>query len=169
MDKDDALALADQLAVEVPKLAASFTNGAWTLAVYKFLTTFKESKGESWKIFPAVKCYLGEYHCDFMLFEEGYGCRLACESQWQTFKSDPGELKWAFDKLRGVKSDVKLFVFEGLDTWTDDLREYLEGYAQLDPVETFVFMRWNHDHWERFWWKPALAGLQTESFNPVVF
>lgn len=169
MDKEDALALADRLAVEVPKLAATYTNGAWTLAVYQFLTAFKQAKGESWKIFPPVKCYLGEYHCDFMLFEEGYGCRLACESQWQTFRSNADELKWAFDKLRGVKSDVKLFVFEGPDTWVDDIREYLEGYAQLDPVETFVFMRWNRDHWERSWWEPTVAGLQTQAFDPIEF
>jgi hypothetical protein len=167
VDKDDALKLAKRLAVEVPRIATSFTNGAWTEAVYQSLTAFKQEK--SWKIFPPEKCYLGEYHCDFMLFEDGYGCRLACESQWQTFRSNAGELKWAFDKLRGVKSDVKLFIFEGPDTWRDDIREYLEGYAQLDPVETFVFMRWNHKRWELSWWKPMVAGIQTEAFSPIEF
>jgi hypothetical protein len=93
------------------EIATAYTNGAWTEAVYQSLTAFKREKG--WKIFPPVKCYLGEYHCDFMLFEDGYGCRVACESQWQTFRSNADELKWAFDKLRGVKSDMKLFIFEG--------------------------------------------------------
>jgi len=167
MDKDDALALVDYMSVKVPEIAALYTNGAWTEAVYQSLTEFKQRKG--WKIFPPEKCYLGEYHCDFMLFEDNYGCRLACESQWQTFKSNVCDLQWAFDKLRGVKSDVKLFIFEATDTWKDDIREYLEGYAQLDPVETFVFMRWNQNRWERSWWKPAFAGVQTEEFRPIEF
>ena len=167
MDRDDAIALAECLTVVVPEIATSYTNGAWSQAVYQSLTAFQQEK--NWRIYPAVKPYLGEYHCDFMLFEEGYGCRLACESQWQTFKSNPGELKWAFDKLRGVKSDVKLFIFEGPDTWRDELRQYLEGYAQLDPIETFIFMRWNHKQWERSWWKPLTPGVQTEAFTPIEF
>ena len=56
-----------------------------------------------------------------------------------------------------------------MDSWADDIREYLEGYAQLDPRETFVFLRWNHDHFERFRWKPAVAGVQPEAFQPMPF
>jgi hypothetical protein len=152
--------------VEVPEAAAlKGTNRAWTEAVYGSLMTFRQERG--WDIFPSEKCYRGEYHCDFTLFEKGYGCRLACESQWQTFRSHPDELEWAFDKLRGIKSDVKLFIFEASDSWKDEIRKYLEGYAQLDPSETFVFMRWNAAYWECFWWKPTVVGKQTEAFSPT--
>ena len=167
MNQIDALSLALWLDEEIPKRATSYTNGAWTVAVYDCLKEY--AVGMHWKIHPAEKCYLGEYHCDFMLFEAGYGCRLACESQWQTHRSTVGELKWAFDKLRGVKSDVKLFIFEGTDSWQDDIREYLDGYAQLDTVETFIFLRWNHKHFERFWWKPIVSGVQPETFKPRSF
>ncbi|SEB40875.1 hypothetical protein [Terriglobus roseus] len=162
-----AIALAEWLTREIPQRAAKDNNGAWTEAVFESLKEFALEKG--WKIFPEVKCYQGEYHCDFMLFEHGYGCRLACESQWQTHRSDVGELKWAFDKLRGVKADVKLFVFEGTDSWQDDIREYIEGYAQLDPVETFVFMRWNEKSWKRYLWKPQVRGIQNVGFSPFQF
>lgn len=164
MTEVDALALAKRLAVEIPERAQKYTAGAWTQAVYESLKTFASE--QSWNIIPPERCFKDEYHCDFMLFEKDYGCRLACESQWQT-SSNVIEIKWAFNKLRGVKSDVKLFIFEANGHWEDDIREYLENYAQLDPIETFVFMRWHHKQWSLSWWKPKKAGVQDEAFKTI--
>ena len=113
--RDRVVELGNLLAEGIPRLAAdSKSNRDWTKAVYELLKDYGSRRG--WIIHPLDKCYAGEYLCDFTVFEKGYGCRIACESQWLTWRSnDQADLEWAFDKLRGVKGDIKIFVFEGTE------------------------------------------------------
>lgn len=154
------------LAKDIPKRAAkSISNRMWTEAVYKSLTHFCERY--RWSINPKERCYVGEYLCDFTLHEEGYGCRVACESQWQHWNgSHQAGLEWAFDKLRGVKSDVKLFVFEGTEEeWQGVINAYLTNYAQLSPSEAYLSLRWQGNQFVTSWWKPKQDGKQTIPIN----
>jgi len=134
-------------------------NGPWTAAVFKSLQEVASARG--WKIFPEEKPYRGEYLCDFMLFEIEYGCRIACESQWW-WDTDPLHgLEWAFDKLRGVKSDLKLFIYEGNDGDLESLvSKYLERNAQIAKGELFLALRWSKDHFENHFWIAPLDGVQ---------
>jgi YD repeat-containing protein len=56
--------------------------------------------------------YAGEYLLDFVLWETGYGPRILCESQWQHLFGQLEAIEWAFDKLRGVKGDIKVLIYE---------------------------------------------------------
>lgn len=141
--------------------------GPWTVAVYESLKEVASEQG--WKIFPEERCYAGEYLCDFTLFDPDYGCRIACESQWN-HTGGAGHvdvLGWAFDKLRGVKSDLKLFVFEGTDDeWLAVVAKYLDGYAQLSVGEAFLALRWNGKCFTKWRWTVGSPGMQK---SPISF
>ena len=159
--------LGNFLSKEIPQLAnESPSYKVWTQAVYDALCAISSQYG--WAIHPKDRCYAGEYLCDFTLHEKGYGCRIACESQWQHWKGiHQGDLDWAFDKLRGVKSDIKLFIFEGTDDeWQNVIRAYLGDYDQLSTDEAYLAMRWQRDRFVNSWWIPKHDGRQTE---PIVF
>lgn len=163
--------LGTKLGLEIPALIrnGSDDNTAWTLAVYKALKTLAKEK--EWTIYPEEKCYKGEYLCDFTLFEDGYGCRIACESQWSFGIGDNNaKVDWAFDKLRGVKSDIKLFIFEGSENeWTTIRDGYLKNSAQLSTDEAFLILHWHQDRFIKSWWQPITNGKQTEAINFEVF
>lgn len=144
----------------VDRAAGSDQFRPWTKAVYDALKTFGAVQG--WTIHPKEEVCRGEYLCDFMLFEYGYGCRLACESQWHHgIRDHQNELNWAFEKLLGVKSDIKLFILEGTeDHWQAVQDKYLYGYAQLSTEETFLSLRWYKDKFYGCTWKPKHAGVQ---------
>lgn len=140
------------------------TCSPWTSAVHKALVEFGKGGGRGWVTFPTEKPCKGEYLCDFMVFEPNYGCRIACESQWDHGSDQAWALDWAFEKLRGVKSDIKLFIYEGKPTALDVIaQKHLVNYAQLDPHEVFLALRWNKPSFEARWWTPATKGLQTEA------
>lgn len=150
-----------QISERIPELAESANDfKTWTRAVYDALREVQVQYG--WTISPADRCYAGEYLCDFMLFEPGYGCRIACESQWMHWgREHQPTLGWAFHKLRGVKADVKLFVFEGSDQeWLNVQETYLRNYEQLSRSETFLALRWQKDAFKRSIWSPIRDGSQ---------
>jgi hypothetical protein len=163
-DKVYVIDLGTSLALEIPELVANDPdkNTTWTSAVYEALK--KYAKQKDWKIYPEEKCYKGEYLCDFTLFEEGYGCRIACESQWSFGIGDNNaKVDWAFDKLRGVKSDLKLFIFEGSENEWPTIRDnYLKDYAQLSVDEAFLILHWQKDHFIKSWWQPKKNGQQED-------
>ncbi len=144
------------------------TCSPWTLAVHQALKQFgKEQEGE-WDIFPKERPCKGEYLCDFMLFEKNYGCRVACESQWDHGADLAWEIDWAFDKLRGVKSDIKLFVYEGAEKhFRAAVEKHLVEYAQLEPTEVFVALRWKKPSFEASWFQPVKSGIQPVAFHPL--
>lgn len=168
MTTQETLELGREIAERIPQLAIGQKNAdAWTTAVHTALSHAVIQR-TGWRLQPSDVPKRDEYLCDFMLMEVGYGCRVACESQWNHGASrHQGNLDWAFDKLRGVKADVKLFICEGEDAhWGAVSKSYLLDYAQLSPDETFVVLRWSHDHFVKTWWSPTVAGLQRE---PIVF
>lgn len=161
--------LARTLAQDIPSRADdSKSNREWTRAVYDALQ--EVAKPHKWKIYPEERCYAGEYLCDFTLFEDGYGCRIACESQWANWMDRrQQDLHWAFDKLRGVKSDIKLFIFEGsAEHWQKAIDEYLLNNAHVSANEAYVALHWNFEtkEFETSWWKPSIGGIQR---SPIVF
>jgi hypothetical protein len=135
------------------------------LAVYDALKNYAKDKG--WNIYPEKTCYKGEYLCDFTLFENGYGCRIACESQWLHWSgNNPTKIEWAFEKLLGVKSDIKLFIFEGAESeWPAICDKYLTDYAQLSVDEAFLILHWQAPHFIKSWWQPKKNGKQEESIH----
>jgi hypothetical protein len=158
------------LAKDIPLLANdSKSNRDWTRAVYDALRKVRDEE-EGWDIYPDNRCYAGEYLCDFMLFEKGYGCRIACESQWANWTGKGNQdLHWAFDKLRGVKSDIKLFIFEGsAEHWKKAIDEYLMNNAHVSANEAYVALHWNFEtkEFEKSWWKPRIGGIQR---GPIAF
>ena len=161
MNSAEAIELGNFLAERIPfKAKSNLKAKPWTQAVFEALREFSEKK--SWELHPSDRPYVGEYLCDFTLFEKCYGCRIACESQWNHGDSKhESDLSWAFDKLRGVKADVKLFIFEGTEDHEKSvLGEYLQNYAQLSPEETFILLRWTGSTFVGSWWTPEIAGAQ---------
>jgi hypothetical protein len=158
--KLDVTYIAKHLSTRIPELAIQAKNtGAWTEAVYKALREYKDGR-RGWEIYPDTVAKRGEYLCDFMLFEKGYGPRIACESQWWHSWGNPyGKLDWSFDKLRGVKADVKIFIYEGeLKRCEKIYRSYLSDNALLSPNEAFLFLKFDEE-FKASWWKPSRQGV----------
>ena len=172
--KSDVSELAKHLSEHIPRLAEhAKSTGEWTGAVYDAFAEYIKTR-PGWNIYPETKAKKGEYLCDFMLFEKGYGPRMACESQWwhsPRWGEHFVKLAWSFDKLRGVKADVKVFVFEGeAQDWERVRREYLTDYAFLSPDEAFLILNLDHRSFRASWWKPSRPGVHTEdeiTFDPI--
>ena len=162
----DVVELAHHLSSRIPKLAhEARSTGHWTEAVYK---AFVEYKKDGWKVYPETKAKKGEYLCDFMLFQDGYGPRVACESQWwHSWGEHEKKLEWSFDKLVGVKADIKVFIYEGdQEQWETICKPYLADYALLSPQEAFLTMRFDKG-FHCSWWKPSRPGVHEA--NEIVF
>lgn len=156
--------LGRHLASTIPELAKDAkSTGHWTEAVYKSFALYRERR-EGWKLYPETKAKLGEFLCDFMLFEDGYGPRVACESQWwHSWGKHADKLGWAFDKLVGVKADIKVFIYEGNEQqWAAVKNEYLKNYALLSTAEAFLVLHWDGHRFHCSWWQPTKSGVQTE-------
>jgi hypothetical protein len=156
-------AFAKFLAASIPAAAKSPNPRAWTTAVFDALVEFSNQR--SWKLHPEERPYRGEYLTDFMLFEDDYGPRVACESQWWHIRSvHEDKLDWAFDKLRGVKADVKLFICEGeLSAINAIAKKYLSNYALISSSEAFLTMTFNHGQPAAFSWLPKREGVHKPS------
>jgi hypothetical protein len=159
--------LANTLTTRIPELAHSDPKERWTHGVFEAFKEYAKSKG--WKLYPENGPYKGEYLLDFVLWEAGYGPRVVCESQWQHRFRQLEAIDWAFDKLRGVKGDVKVLIYErepGPDDTQppSEVREILEGYlmdmALLSPDEAFLFLNITASGQEAHWWKPVNPGKQ---------
>lgn len=78
----DALELGRELSEQILQLVAGRENAdAWTVAVHSALARATVRRA-GWRLQPSDVPKRDEYLCDFMLMEVGYGCRVACESQW---------------------------------------------------------------------------------------
>jgi hypothetical protein len=64
-----------------------------------------------------------------------------------------------FDKLRGVKADIKVMIYE---CQSDDLegkfRSYLADCALIGPDEAFLFVKFDGQRASAFWWKAERKG-----------
>ena len=160
--------LADFLSETIPRLASSSRARDWTDAVFLAFHEYAAKDGRTdWQLYPEDRAKKGEYLCDFMLFQTNYGPRIACESQWEhheRFGPHQSNLDWAFDKLRGVKADIKVFICEAtVAEWNKVKTEYLTNYELLSTEEAFLLLRWDHDHFEKAWWKPKENGSQSQA------
>lgn len=160
--------LADQLSRELPELANKCRDKTktqtreWTWAVGQFWKEYCQSKNQKgqhpWDLCGkdhATKDK-GEYLVDFMLFEEGYGSRIACESEWG---KTSGEVLWDFEKLTGVKSDVKVLIHEcRSQDLLQKLRGAISGNALIYPGEAFLIFGFQGETSEALWWIPKRNG-----------
>jgi hypothetical protein len=53
------------------------SNKDWTSAVWNHFSKFANSR--KWELFPKAGPYKGEYLVDFIIFDQGYGPRIAIE------------------------------------------------------------------------------------------
>jgi len=168
--------LAEQIGRRVKKLAENYAETypyrktpserrEWTWAVGRFWEEYCQSKsqegGPPWELCArdhATK-EKGEYLVDFMLFQEGYGPRIACESEWGM---SPAGIQWDFEKLAGVKSDIKVLVhqcrFEQIERRLKEAIRDTVG-AHVSPSEAFLVMGFESETKpEACWWIPDRNG-----------
>jgi hypothetical protein len=169
--------LARTLALRIPRLAAD----GWTRAVWR---AFKEIEGnhnktgKTWILYPEGKPYKGEVLLDFMIYEENYGPRILCESQWQHQFSAYKAIEWAFDKLRLVKGDIKVLIYEVGEQpdggqppkrVTEIVSSYLKDLTLLSTNEAFLLMNFNRSRKWAHWWKPTAQGNPRKPrFSPIM-
>ena len=75
-------------------------------------------------------------------------------------------IDWALDKLRGVKSDIKILLFEedfaqegGLPPKIAELaRQYLANFGHYLPSEHFLFLQLSQNKCKCFLWSPPSRG-----------
>lgn len=148
----------------------------WTTAVWRAFSEVAQSRG--WKLYPEVKPFKGEYLLDFVLWEPNYGPRVVCESQWQHGFSGIGAIDWAFDKLRCVKGDIKILIYESgrepngtqpPDDVCGIVVRYLMELAVLSNSEAFLLLNLNGSRQWAHWWQPVYSGKQKEiRFTPIM-
>jgi len=174
-NEKNVIELAKTLTSRIPELALSDPEHRWTRAVFEAFREIAGSKG--WTHYPEHRPYKGEYHLDFVLWEEGYGPRIVCESQWLHRFGQLEAIDWAFDKLRGVKGDIKILIYE----WGGELDpsqpaaevrqvllRYLESFALLSIDEAFLFIDITDKGQWAYWWQPATSGRQNGiQFKPI--
>ena len=159
--------LAKKLGKRIPEIANAAngnSNGGWTNAVRRCFGKIAEE--EKWKRYPEGETKAGEFLLDFVLWQLGYGPRVVCESEWLThYSSETKDIEWDFDKLRMVKGDIKVMIYE----WAEDdgrLEEALKGYLKdiqlLSTEEAFLFLNFDHGKPSAHWWQPEKSGRQDE-------
>ncbi len=139
----------------------------YTRAVWRCFADLRALLGEGWSLYPSTIAKgagkaSGEYLVDFMLMDETFGPRIACESELGGIES----IEWALDKLRGVKSDVKILLFEddfakegGLPPRIAELtKQYLAGFGHYLPSEHFLFVQLSRNQCKCFLWSPPSRG-----------
>ena len=144
------------------------TSRDWTRAIWDSLKELASS--HRLDLYPRDGPYKGEYLLDFVLWESNYGPRVAIESQWQHWNLRPLEaLRWAFDKLQGVKGDLKVLVFDwdglnahGLPTEViAELHKSLCKYQMNSTEEHYLLIWFSGAQSEVFEWAPIRTGMHS--------
>lgn len=166
---DLASAVVNAITVDARQRAQSGKSRDWTQAIWDALKEL--AKSLRFDLYPGNKPYKGEYLLDFVLWEPDFGPRVLIESQWQHWKLDNLEaIGWAFDKLQGVKGDLKVLVFEW-DGLNDDhlpsevlakLRERMCRYQLNSPSEHYLLIWFSGAESEVFEWSPTQTGSHKE-------
>ena len=186
------VSLARMLGQSIPEFLRVDPDCTWTWAVWRAFERIRSNPGgeieldhgnalaygrSEWALWPQKGPYKGEYLLDFVLWESGYGPRILCESQWHHGFSAIGAIDWAFDKLRCVKGDIKVLIYEVSeqpngsqppDTVAEIVTGYLKELALLSNEEAFLLLNFNdHQKWAH-WWKPVSSGSPAEiRFTPI--
>ncbi len=148
----------------------------YTKAVWTCFASLRAHLGDGWSLYPTaiakgVGKASGEYLVDFMLMDETFGPRIACESELGGIKS----VEWALDKLRGVKADIKILLFEeefapagGLPPTIAELaKQYLANFGHYLSSEHFLFVQLSQNRCKSFVWSPPSRGPLRE--KEIVF
>lgn len=162
---------AERLSKEVDGISNSHARPdgrePWTKAVWHCFEALRVELGSNWSLYPKEPGKgpgraKGEYLADFLLMDETYGPRIACESEL----GDSGKLDWSFDKLRGLKADIKMFIFEmdftdtgRLPVAVDEMvRVYLADHGHFLPNEHFLLVQLSSNMTRCFHWEPSTRG-----------
>jgi hypothetical protein len=168
--RDDVIAIGKQMQEQLPLLAAKYRptksgKTEYTKAIWEYFDQLrlKYDWNLSPKTLPIRGRVKGEYLTDFALFDGVLGNRIACESEW----GDIGCIKWAFDKLRAIKADIKIFVFQ----WAHDkpgklpykIEELFQGSLANSGHhhpghEVYLFMQFDGERAKIFLWEPTGSG-----------
>ena len=141
----------------------------WTAAIYACFRQLADDPQQighksrhRWIIYPSERPYAGEFMTDFAIYEEGYGFRVACESQWHE-ANNTERVSDAFAKLLHVKSDLKVLIFESphdegcteTKLLFDSLhRNYLKDYMHFSAHEDYLLMQWHGSKARCYLWRP---------------
>jgi hypothetical protein len=171
--RDDAIEIGKQMQQHLPILAkdhAPTGSGrlGYTKAIWHYFDKLRTANdwGFSPKTCPTGGKAKGEYLTDFALYDDKIGNRIACESEWEGIQ----KIQWAFDKLKGVKGDLKILVFqEGftadgtLPANVDDLlRQGLANSGHHHPGhEFYLFIQFDREQSRLYLWEP----LSSEPLN----
>jgi hypothetical protein len=136
----------------------------WTAAEYIYFKKLAEEptrlglSRRSWRLYPEVRPYAGEFLADFSIREDSYGLRIACESQWSEGANNCGRVAYAFDKLLHIKADIKIMVFEEGHETTNILNHlrnlYMNGYVEFHRRESYLLMQWQENLVRCYEWHP---------------
>lgn len=180
--REDAVNLCHQLIAALPRLIAEeqcecgvTKSGCheWTRAVWRFFDHLANEKG--WVLYPRKKPLhkgraAGEFLLAFTVFDPDRGCRIACESDW----GDAPGVNWAFDKLRAIKSDIKVLIFErahigeGLPSkLRSTFADYLaKSHHHSAKREFYLLVQFDHGKCRAFIWEPQDTGpVNVEEIN----
>ncbi|HTU49249.1 MAG TPA: hypothetical protein VMF56_01575 [Acidobacteriaceae bacterium] len=153
--------LASRISSDLPKLAkkrpkTQNETKEYTWAVGQFWEKYRREKGSGWELRPENGGTKGHYLVDFILFDKAYGPRIACESEW-----GPGwrGVVWDFEKLAGVKSDIKVMIHEcRSEELLDRLKDAISGNALISPSEAFLIIGFEGEKSQAHWWIPDRNG-----------
>jgi len=170
LDRDDAVLIAKKLRDKLPtflKERPETISGCreYTGSVWAFFNDFASDPIRNWKIYPPQEPKAGrgkgEYLVDFSLFDAERGCRIACESDW----GDRSSVDWAFDKLRGLKADVKILIFEAAHqkdkalAYREHFADYLcNSHHHCPGRESYIFIQFDHGKCRIYLWQPNSNG-----------
>ena len=169
--------LVNAITVDARKRAKIGSSRDWTQAIWDSLKNLAEERNLA--IHPTEGPYKGEYHLDFTLWEEGFGPIVGVESQWLHWRQkDPlDSVGWAFDKLQGIKCDLKVFIFDwdGLNARklppkiVQRLRDSMCEYQMNSTSEHYVLIWFSGPYSEVFEWRPIRTGKHSPrelTFSP---
>jgi hypothetical protein len=164
----------EHLSIEAEKISLTHARSEgrepWTKAVWHCFDILRREMWPDWTLYPDQPARgagraKGEYLADFMLMDDKFGPRIACESELGNI----GKIDWSFDKLRGVKADIKILIFEM--TFTDDamlpesvskmISGYLANHAHFLPNEYFLLLQLSGNKTRSFVWEAIERGPYT--------
>jgi hypothetical protein len=170
-NRDDAINFARSLRDKLPDSMIGHDESLsgrseWTRGIWRFLKTVGEEQDPRWTLYPSSEPQkgrvLGEYLVDFALFDPVLGCRIACESEW----GDIDRIDWAFDKLRAIKADIKVLIFQyehGSGVLPAKVRSRIVAYLTKShhhhpKREFYVFVQYQGNKAQLFLWEPPGVG-----------
>jgi hypothetical protein len=172
--REEAIAIGKQMHNQLLALSQKYQKSdtgriEWTKAIWDYFDCLRTNYdwGFAPENQPTYGKAKGEFLTDFALFDERFGNRVICESEWGNI----GRIQGAFDKLREVKGDLKIIVFqfkfEGERRLPDKLerlfKQSLASSGHHHPGhEFYLFIQFEGDESRLFLWEPISSGPFSE-------